>query len=69
MSPTSSTTSPGNRRWFLLFILALVVGVVGTGGLVLTGLVPLYAPIAVAGAVGIWLCAFRAVSDRRRPVT
>lgn len=62
MSPTSS---PGNRRWFLLFLLALAVGLLGTGGLVLTGQVPIYAPIAVAGAILIWVFAFRAVATRR----
>jgi hypothetical protein len=62
MPPTSS---PGSRRWFLLFLAALAVGLVGTGGLVITGLFHIYAPIALGGAIAIWVFALRAVSARR----
>ncbi|MCU0625184.1 MAG: hypothetical protein MUF21_01680 [Gemmatimonadaceae bacterium] len=63
-----SVRSGRSRRWFVLSLLSLVVGLVGTGSLVRGGLVWIWGPVAIVGAIGIWAAAIRAVSLPRRVV-
>lgn len=58
--------APANRRFFLFALLSLVVGLIGTGALVRGGLVWIWGPVAIAGAVGLWAFAIRAVAGRAR---
>ena len=59
-------TGRASRRFFLLALLSLLVGLIGTGALVRGGLVWTWGPVAIAGAIGLWASAIRAVSGRAR---